>query len=79
MPCIYYPIQFKKDKKVIRVLRKSGNEVNTITPTYAAKLDLTALKTNVRAQNIDGFPLGTYEMVFASSQVEDNQGRARFF
>lgn len=40
MSCIYYPIYFKKDQVEIRALLDSGNEVNTMTQTYAAKLGL---------------------------------------
>lgn len=50
-----------------------------MTLAYAAKLDLTARKTDVWAQKIDGLPLGTYGMVFASFQVVDNQNKAQFF
>ena len=35
VPCIDYPIQFRKDKETIWALINSGNEVNAMTPTYA--------------------------------------------
>lgn len=81
MPYIYYPVQFRKDKnkEVILRLIDSGKKVNPMTLAHAARLNLTAPKTNVKAQKIDKLPIGIYGMVFVSFQVEDNQGRARFF
>ena len=43
--CIYYPVQFRKDKEVIRALINSGSKVNTITPAYASNLGLRVQKT----------------------------------
>ncbi len=37
-----------------------------MTSAYATKLGLTAQKTSIRAQKIDGLPLETYGMVSAS-------------
>lgn len=73
---IYYPLCFQKDTVGVKALIDSGNEVNTITPTYALKLGLKIRHTNVRAQKIDNFTLKTFEMVLASFQLEDKQGRA---
>ena len=36
VPCIYYPVQFQKDKgATIWSLIDSGNEINAMTPAYA--------------------------------------------
>ncbi len=37
-----------------------------MTPAYFTKLDLTAQKTSIGDQKIDGSPLETYSMVSAS-------------
>ncbi len=50
-----------------------------MTPAYATKLGLTARKTSVRAQKIDGSPLETYGMVTASFLLQDSLERVRFF
>ena len=48
VPCICYPIQFHKDKgKDVLALLDSGNEVNVITPAYAAHQGLKVRMTNV--------------------------------
>ena len=38
VPCIYYPLRFRKNTEGVRALVDSGSEVNAITPTYTAKL-----------------------------------------
>ncbi len=50
-----------------------------MTSAYAAKLGLTARKTSVGAQKIDGSPLETYGMASASFLLQDSLGRVRFF
>ena len=50
-----------------------------MSPAYTKKLGLKTLKTNVRAQKIDGFTLETFRMVIADFQIEDKGGRPRFF
>ena len=65
IPCIYYPVQFKKDTAEVRALIDSGSEVNTMAPVYAKKLGLRIRKTDVGAQKIDGSTLKTYRMVIA--------------
>ena len=79
VPCIHYLLCFQKDTTGIRALVDSGSEVNTMTPAYAAKLDLQVQKTNIRAQKIDGSTLETFGMVLADFQVENKLGKARFF
>ena len=77
--CIYYPVQFRKDKEVIRTLINSRSKINTMTPAYAKQLGLQAQKTDIGAQKIDGSLLWTFGMVIASFQIEDKLGRTRFF
>ena len=80
VPCIHYPLRFRKDKEnEVRALIDSGSEVNAMTPAYASKLGLRVRQTDVGAQKIDGSTLETFGMVLASLQVEDKQGRARYF
>ena len=79
VPCIHYPIQFRKDKETIRTLINSGDEVNAMTPTYAKKLGLRTQKTDVRAQKIDALSLDIFGIVIAGFQVLDKQGRTWFF
>ena len=43
------------------------------------KLGLHILKTNVRAQKINGFDIEIFRMAIADFQVEDKVGRPRFF
>ena len=81
VPCIHYPVQFRKDKEgtTIRALIDSGSEVNAMTPAYAKRLGLWTQKTDIGVQKIDGSSLATYRMVIAAFQVIDKLGRARFF
>ena len=79
VPCIHYPLRFRKDTAEVKALIDSGSEVNAMTPTYAAKLGLKVRHTDVGAQKIDGSTLETFGMVLASFQVEDKQGRAQYF
>ena len=66
VPCICYPVQFRKDKgKNVLALLDSKSEVNAITPAYAAHLSLKVRVTNVGVRKIDGFSLATYDMVIA--------------
>lgn len=66
--CIYYLVQFRKDRnnKRIKALIDSRIKVNVMTPTYASKLGLRVRETNVKALKINGFTLETYEMVLAT-------------
>ena len=77
VPCVHYPIRFKK--KEVQALIDSGSEVNAMTPAYASRLGLRVHRTDIGAQKIDGSTLETFGMVLASFQVEDKLGRARFF
>ena len=66
VPCIYYPVQFQKDKATIWALIDFGNKVNAMTPAYAKQLGFQTWKTDVGAQKIDGSLLATYRMVIAA-------------
>ena len=80
VPCICYPIQFRKDKdKDVLALLKSGSKVNAMTPAYAAHLDLKVRMTNIDTQKIDGSSPATYSMVIAIFQVVNKLGRSWFF
>ena len=84
IPCIYYPVQFQKDSKQegqqqVRALINSGSKLNAISPAYVEKLSFKTRKTNVGAQKIDGSALETFGIVIADFQVEDKDGRSRFF
>lgn len=56
----------------------SGNEVNAMTPVYAAKLGFTTRKTRVEAQKIDGSTIDTYGMASARFSLQNSLGRVRF-
>ena len=58
--CIWYSVPFQAQQ--IETLIDSGNEVNSITPGFAAKLGLIPRPTNVGAQKIDDSTLETYGM-----------------
>ena len=81
VPCIYYPVQFWKDKSKgnVSALIDFGSKVNAMTPVYAIKLSFKVWRTNVRAQKIDAFLLATYKMVITAFQVLNKLGRAYFF
>ena len=79
VPCICYPIWFKKSEVQVQAPFDSGSEVNAMTPGYASKLGLKVRPTNVGAQKIDGSTFEMFGMVLASFQVEDTLGRAWFF
>lgn len=64
VPCIYYPLYFRKDTTEIKALFKFGNKVNTIILAYIAKISLKICSTNIKAQKIDGFILNIFEIVF---------------
>ena len=50
-----------------------------MTLAYAAVFGLRVCSIDVGAQEIDGLTLSTHSMVLATFQLEDNQGRSRFF
>ena len=77
VPCIHYPIRFKKNE--VRALIDLGSEINAMTPEYAPKLGLKIHASDVGAQKIDGSTLETFGMVLTSFRVEDKLGWARYF
>ena len=70
VPCIRYPITFRKQS--VSALLDSGSEVNGIDPTFAKELGLPIRPTDIGAQKIDGTTLDTYGMVVAAFSVTDN-------
>ena len=80
VPCICYPIQFRKDKgKDVLALIDSKSEVNAMTPAYAAHLGLKVKVTNVGVQKIDESSLASYGMIIAAFQVVNKLGCSQFF
>ena len=66
VPCIHYPVQFRKDKgATIQALIDLGSVVNVMTLAYAKQVGLQVQKTDVSAQKIDGSLLQTFGMVIA--------------
>ena len=52
---MYYQVQFQKNKdKDVLALLNSESEVNAMTPTYGAQLDLKVQKTNINMEVILG-------------------------
>ncbi len=76
IPCIWYPVIFKDQTKV---LLDSRNKVNTMSQAFAHQLGLKICKTNVGAQKIDGTTLVTYRMVVSTFSILNKEGRERFF
>ena len=79
IPCIYYLVEFQKDKATIQALIDSGSKANAMTPAYTKQLGFRTQKTDVGAQKIDGSSLDTFGIVIAGFQVIDKLDRARFF
>ena len=79
--CIYYQVQFQKDKNKgnVSALINTDSKINTITSAYATKLGFKVWKTDVKAQKIDSSLLATYKMVIAAFQVLNKLGRVCFF
>ena len=79
-PCIYYPIQFRKDKgKNILASLNFKSEVNVMTLAYTAYLGFKVRVTDVSAQKIDGSSLATYDIVIVAFQVVNKLSRSWFF
>ena len=66
VPCVHYPLRFRKDTADIRALIDSGSEVNAMTPAYTSRLGLRVYRTNIGAQKIDVSTFKTFGMVLAS-------------
>ena len=79
VPCIRYPINFRKKSVSMSALFDSGSEVNAIHSALAWKLRLPVRLTDVEAQKIDGTMLDTFGMVVTALSVTDKANRVRFF
>ena len=77
VPCIHYPVQFKKNK--VQALIDSGSEVKAMNPAYAKKLELRVRQTDVGAQKIDGSHLNTIGMLITGFSLQDKLGKVWFF
>ena len=54
VPCIHYPMQFRKDKgATFQALIDLSSKVNVITPAYAKQLGLQVQKADVGAYKIN--------------------------
>ena len=79
IPCIHYPVQFKKNKNQMQTLIDSGSEINAMHPSFAKQLGLPIRPTDVEAQKINGTTLDTHGMVVAAFSVVDKANRVKFF
>ena len=79
VPCIRYPITFRKKSVSMSALLDSGSKVNAIHPTLARKLGLPIRPTDVGAQKIDGTMLNTFGMVVLAFSVTDKANQVKFF
>lgn len=77
IPCIYYPVLFKKDK--LKALINSCNKFNTMMIVYTLKLNLKLYSINIRVQKIDNAILKIFEIVMSSFQIEIKLEKAYFF
>ena len=77
-PAFITQLDFRKAKNK-KALLDSGSKINIINPAFAQKLGLHIRKTHVRAQKIDGSVLKTFGIVIADLEVENKDGRSRFF
>ena len=79
VPCIWYPISFRKKSISVSALLDSGSEVNAIHPTLAWELKFPIRPTDVGAQKIDDIMLDTFEMVITAFSVTDKANQVKFF
>ena len=79
VPCIWYPITFRKKSVLVLVLFDSGSKVNAIHPTFARELGLPIRPTDIGAQKIDNTILDIFGMVVTAFSVPDKANRVRFF
>ena len=77
VPCIQYPINFRKNSEL--PLFDSSSKVNTIYPTFAKELGLPIRPTHVGAQKIDGTTLNIFRMIVAAFAVTNNTNQIKFF
>ena len=81
VPCIYYPVKFKKDayETQVRILIDLGNEVNTIYLTFIKELGLPMKLIDVGAHKIDDTMLSIYGMVVAALSLINKSNQVKFF
>ena len=79
VPCIRYPITFRKKSVPVSVLFDSDSGINAINPTFARELGLPIRPTDVGAQKIVGTMLDTFGMVVAAFSVINKANQVRFF
>lgn len=65
MSYIWYLIKFQEDQPKIKAFIDSSSEINEMTLTFAAKLELKPRSPNVGAWNINSSLLETYSIVLA--------------
>ena len=79
VPCIQYPITFRKMSMPMSALFDSGSKVNAIHPTFTREPGLPIKTTNVEAQKIDGTILNTFKMVVGAFSMTDKANQVKFF
>ena len=79
VPCIRYPIAFRKKSVPVSALLDSGSKVNAIHPIFAWELRLPIGTTDVGAQKIDGTMLNIFGMVVVAFLVTDKTNPVTFF
>ena len=79
VPCIWYPITFRKKSVPVSALLDSGSEINALHPTFPRELGLSIWITDVGAQKIDGTMLDTFGMVVVAFSVMDKANQVRLF
>ena len=79
VPCIWYPITFRKKSTPMSACLDSGSEVNTIHLTFDQELGLPIKTTDIGAQKIDGTILDTFGMVVVAFSVTDKANRVKCF
>lgn len=79
VPCIQYPIKFKKGHTEVQALIDFDNKVNIMTLAYATILRLYICPTDIETQKIDGFTLSTYDIILVNFQLKDKLKKTYFF
>ena len=79
VPCIRYPITFRKKSVLMLVLFDLSSEFNAIYLTFAQELGLSIKPTDVRVQKIGGTTLDTFGIVVIAFLIIDKVNRIKFF
>ena len=69
IPCIRYPINFRKQS--VLALLDLGSKVNTIYPTFVKELGLPIRLIDVGVQKIDSSMLDTFGIIVAAFSLTD--------